>query len=493
MIKTTKLFALCIPLLLMTSVQAQQVKRLTLSEVIELAEEQSPSALMAKHRFRASYWRHRSYKAEFLPSLSLRADLADYNRTYNEQYVDGQYTFVERNTNTSALSLQLSQNIGLTGGRVFISSDLTRFDAFSGDGSTDYISSPISINFVQPLFGYNSLKWQNKTEPLRYERAKKEYLSDIVNVHNMAVNRFFDLATAQVRKEIAELNYSNSDTLYRIAQGRYNLGTIAEDELLQMELSWLNAGTARNEAYINLDDSELRMRSFLGFNENVRIELIIEDDVPEFEVDVDKVLELAMENNPFILDQELTLLEAASQVEQARANRGITGSNLTVSYGMRQRDESLADAYRNPDIQQRIRVGLTIPILDWGLSKGRLRMAESNQEVTRVRSEQMMTDFIQGIMLDVHRFNLQPGQVRIAATSDEIATRRYEVTRQRFLIGRIDVLELNDADRRKDENRISFMNALRTYWSYYYNIRSITLYDFENDRPLDADFDRLVM
>ena len=46
----------------------------------------------------------------------------------------------------------------------------------------------------------------------------------------------------------------------RIAQGRYDLGTIAEDELLQMQLSWLNTETARKEAEMNLRDREIRLK-----------------------------------------------------------------------------------------------------------------------------------------------------------------------------------------------------------------------------------------
>ena len=81
------------------------------------------------------------------------------------------------------------------------------------------------------------------------------------------------------------MNYANADTLYRIAQGRYNLGTIAENELLQMELSFLNAETARHTASNNLSDMEQRLRSFLGFRENVTIELIIPSETPNFDVD----------------------------------------------------------------------------------------------------------------------------------------------------------------------------------------------------------------
>lgn len=475
-----------------SSAIAQEVKRLTLDEVIRLAEDQSPNALIAKHRFRSSYWRYRSFEAEFRPSLTLTGTVIDYRQQFNEQYINGQYEFVERNTNNTSLAMQLSQNIGLTGGRIFISSDLTRFDVFGNNTKTQYITSPVSINITQPVFGYNSLKWQKKIEPVRYEQAQKRYISDIVNVHTQAVNLFFSLALAQINEEIAEMNYFNSDTLFRIATGRFNLGTIAEDELLNMELQWLNSGTARNEAKLDLDDRELRLRSFLGFNENVRLELIIPEDIPEIQLDVEEVLGLAMDNNPTILQQQLSLFEAQSAVAQARASRGINNANLVLSYGMRQSNEELRFAYADPIPEQRVRLGITVPIVDWGLAKGRLKMAQSSEELTRVQVEQTMTDFAQSLMLDVQKFNLQSDQIRIAQKSDEIAMRRFEVTKQRFLIGRIDVLELNDADRRKDQNRRDYINSLRNYWLFYYNMRSLALYDFENRRPLTADFDGLV-
>jgi outer membrane protein len=458
-----------------------------------LAEEQSPNALMAKHRFKASYWQYRTFVAEYRPSLSLSGTLPEYNRIFEKVYnsQSGQEEYVEKNTNNASLSMQLSQNIGLTGGNIFVQSDLTRFDVLGSAGRTQYISSPVSIGVTQPLFRYNSLKWQKKTEPIRYEQAKKRYLSDIEAVHSLAVDNFFRLALAQINQEIAEMNYFNTDTLYRIAQGRYNLGTIAEDELLQLELSFLNAGTARNEASMTLRDRELKLRSFLGYNENIRIELDIPLEVPELRVEVGRVIELAMQNNPTILQQQLTLLQAESSVAQAKAEMGVN-ANLSLSYGLRQQSALLPDVYRDPSNQQRVRLSLTMPIVDWGLSRGRYKMAQSSEELSRVQVEQTLIDFEQNILLDVEQFNLQNDQVRIAAKSDEVAARRYEVTKQRFLIGRIDVLELNDADTRKDQNRRAYVQAIQNYWSYYYNMRALTLYDFQNQKELDADFDRLV-
>ena len=139
----------------------------------------------------------------------------------------------------------LSQNIGWTGGSIALNSDFTMFNDYENSANKKYITTPLSISLTQPLFRYNALKWQKKTEPLKYKTAKQTFLSNIEAVHSRAVMNFFTLALAQINKQISEMNYFNADTLYRIANGRYKLGTIAEDELLQMQLSWLNAETAQ--------------------------------------------------------------------------------------------------------------------------------------------------------------------------------------------------------------------------------------------------------
>jgi outer membrane protein TolC len=474
------------------SIEAQEVKKLTFGEVITLAEEQSPNALMAKHRFRASYWQYRTFIAQYRPSLTLTGTTPDYSTAYDKVWNSQTSSYDYRATNTLSNlgSLSLSQNIGFTGGSIYLNSDLTVFNDFE-NATRKYITTPLSIGLTQPLFRYNALKWQKKTEPLKYTTAKKTFLSNIEAVHSQAVMNFFSLALAQINKQISEMNYSNADTLYRIAQGRYQLGTIAEDELLQMQLSWLNAETARKQADMNLRDREIRLRSFLGFNDNVRLELIIPTDIPPLQVSTQEVFDLAMANNPEMLNQQLTLLTAQSNVAQAKAERGLN-ANLVASYGLRDQDPSFDLAYSDMNKQQRIRIGFTLPILDWGLSRGKYKMAQSSLELAQVQSKQAIVDFQQNLYLDVEQFNLQKNQVAIAAKSDTVAMKRYEVTKQRFLIGKIAVLDLNDADTRKDQNKRAYVQSLQDYWNFFYNIRGLTLFDFINRKPLETDYDKLL-
>ncbi len=306
-----------------------------------------------------------------------------------------------------------------------------------------------------------------------------------------AVNCFFDLALAQQNLQVAKINYSNADTLYKIAQGRYNIGTIAENELLQMELSLLNAGSSLNSAIVDLEVKKFQMRSFLGFNEKVDLKLIISKEIPELTVDVDQALEIARTNNPNIIAFECQLIEAERDVAKAKSEKGLQ-ADLYASIGYTQQSEEFSDVYVNPQEQQRFTLGLNIPILDWGLGRGKYKMAQSSQEVIRTTVEQSRNDFVQSVYLNVMQFNLQDDQLLIAAKSDTIAQKRYDMTKQRFLIGKVDVLDLNISLSEKDVAKTNYISALRKYWSNFYNLRKITLYDFIKDQSLDTDFDELI-
>ena len=494
--KKLVLFSLLLVLLFSTrEIFAQELKKLTFDEVIKISEEQSPNALMAKHRFRSSYWQFRSYQAQFRPSLTLRGTVPNYSNGFDKVYnsTTNQYTYVAKNTISSSATLSLSQAIGLTGTTISLQSGLNHLYDYGQNAllPRQYNINPVSINLTQPIRQYNSLRWQKKIEPVKYEAAKKTYLANIEGVHMSAVMNFFSLALAQINKQISEMNYSNADTLYRIAKGRYQLGTIAEDELLQMQLSYLNSETARKQADMNLRDREIRLRSFLGYNENVRIELIIPDNIPDLQVDMKEVLDLALKNNPDLMTQQINVLNAQSSVAQAKASMGLNAS-LNASLGLSQRGPDFITTLENPNQSQTINIGFTLPILDWGRGRGNYKMAQSSLELTQTTAKQAITDFQQNLFLDVEQFNLQKSQVAIAAKSDTVAMKRYEVTKQRFLIGKIAVLDLNDADSRKDENKRAYLQSLQDYWNYFYNMRSLTLFDFINRKPLETDYEMLL-
>ncbi|MEA3443379.1 MAG: TolC family protein [Bacteroidota bacterium] len=471
---------------------AQNTKlTLDLSEVIQIASEQSYDALIAKNTYLGSYWEYRTYKADYLPSLTLSGTPLGFDRSISTYINSEGEQFYSSNSNNSTANLSLRQNIGLTGGNIYMRSGLQRIDQFTDSTTnTNYSSSPVIIGFSQPLFGFNSLKWNKKIMPLKYKEAQKKYLEAKEQISIKAIMAFFDLSLAQINLEIAKMNYNNTDTLYHISQGRYNIGTIALNELLQMELGFLKSKSNLEESRLDLEVKKFRLRSFLGYNETVNIELIIPETVPDVEIPYNIAIQEALENNSNILSYQRQLIQANRNVAQAKANRGFS-ANLFTEYGLNQSAPQIADVYKDPDNSLQVNIGLSVPILDWGKGRGGVKMAESNREVIFTSVRQNRIDFEQDVYLKVMQFNMQDDQLTIAAKADTIAQFRYRVTKQRFLIGKIDVMELNNALAEKDQNRRQYISALRNYYSFYYNLRKLSLYDFIENKTLLEDFSKL--
>jgi outer membrane protein TolC len=72
----------------------------------------------------------------------------------------------------------------------------------------------------------------------------------------------------------------------------------------------------------------------------------------------------------------------------------------------------------------------------------------------------------------------------IAAKADTIAQRRYDITVQRYLIGKISIVDLNIANQEKDQARQDYIASLRNYWNSWLELRRKTLYDFENGKTI---------
>jgi len=474
---------------------SEQTMRLTLDEMIQLAKLQSISSFRSKNMYLSNYWRFRSYKASMLPSLNLTSQPITYNASNIQTYdIDGKPRFTYNEAITTNTSLSVNQNVIPTGGTLSLSSNFNGI--YNLNDTTirkeSYNIIPISIRLSQPLNGFNRFKWESKLEPLAFEIAKKTFLLEMEALSEQAVHIFFGTVNTEIGLKIAETNLANADTLYRIGKGRFQIGTITQNDLLDLELTFLNAQIAKTKAEIALQRSRNKINSFLGLNTDIQIIPIIPDQIPSLKIDAAMALELAKQNSPEILRYEEQLINANKKIAQTRSTNGLT-ADISANLGINKNTNHLDESYQPPFNDNRgVGVSLKMPIMDWGKRKGQIQMAKSNKQVTEATIKQSLIDFEQNIIIQVLEFNLQETQVAITAKADTIAQKGYKVTKQRFLIDKVDVLKLNMARNSLDNSKRSYINAIQSYWQAYYNIRKLTLYNFEADEPISEDFDRLL-
>ena len=468
----------------------QLVMDMTLEQVIDLAHQQSLFAFRSQNMYLSRYWEFRSFRANRLPSLVLSSTPVNFDRSVRSQFISEEEgeRFIPRSFFTSDAALSIRQNVIMTGGVFDVTTSLSRIQNLAND-AVDYASYPVSVGFTQALNGYNRFRWEARIEPLKFEQAKLEYLQSLETLSIQATNHFFNVAAAEINMVIARTNLANADTLFRIGNGRFNIGTVTQDELLDLELGLLNARLAVSRADIDLKQAHASLNSFLGVGDEVRINCVVPSLIPSFEVDVAKALSLAMDNNPEIKEYQQQLLEAEQNVARTRSESGLN-VDLRANLGVNKTADYLSLAYQAPFLeQQQVRLGLSVPIIDWGERRGRIQMARSSLEVAEASVKQSLLDFEQEVVISVHDFNLQSEQVAIAAKADTIAQLGFQVTMQRFMIDKVDVIRLNSARNALDAARRNYINALRRFWVSYYGIRQLTLHDFVANRSLIEDLD----
>ena len=177
------------------------------------------------------------------------------------------------------------------------------------------------------------------------------------------------------------------------------------------------------------------------------------------------------------------LLEAQSSVVEAKRSTG-PQADLFVSFGLSQTGEQLSEAYISPLDQEVVNIGLNVPIADWGKAKARREVAQSNAELTQLQVAQERVNFDREVLVKVQQFDLVREQVRIALRSYEIAQKRLGITRQRYLVGNILITDLNLALQEEASSRRGYISALRNFWLAYYDLRRLTLFDYERNVPL---------
>jgi len=454
----------------------------TLEDVLNMAKSQSPFSKQAETRKENRFWQYRFYKSNYNPQLRLSGNLPDYNQDYVQNRLDdGTIAFQQREQTTGSAGLSLFQPIFFTGGNVSVNSNLNRYNDFLYDIES-WNSTLVNIRLDQPLLNFNILKWDRKTEPLRYEESRRDYVEEMEFISREATDRFFSVLDAQINLQIAQFNLANNDTIYKIEQGRYNIGTTPKDKLLQAELQLLRSQQDVTAARISLQNNKLDLRSFIGLKEADEFSLVLPEMIPAMAISVDEALLYARQNRADYVAFERRKIEAEREVAQARGQR--FQANLSASFGLNNQATSLDQSYNDPLRQQRVNVSFNVPVLDWGRNKARMKTAYANQKLNDYVIAQDEVNFEQEIVTQVSQFDVLLSQIEITKKSDLVAQERYMVSQNRYLIGKIDITNLNIALTEKDTAKRSYLSALRSFWTSYFDLRRLTLFDFSTRQLL---------
>ena len=370
----------------------------------------------------------------------------------------------------------------------YVDTQLDYMRNFGETNFTQFSTVPFRIGYQQELLGFNAFRWDRKIEPLKFDKVKKQYLYNAESVSEEAVNYFFALAMAQADYELAQDNVATSDTLYAIGEQRQKIASISQADLLTLKLDKVNARNTLRNAEIARKRAMSALATFLNLDRNSYIEINLPARPRHVDIPADRAIVLARENNPTFLEQRQNVLEAEREVDRTKKESRFNAS-FNASVGFNQVTDNISAAYRNLLQQDLVSFTVSIPLVDWGVRKGKYNMAKNNLNVVKIAARQEEISLEEDVMMTVSDFSVQQDMIASAEEALDLAELAYDQTRKRFIIGKADINSLTLALNRQQEAQKNYIQAMQNYWLNYYKIRKLTLFDFESGISLSDRFD----
>lgn len=458
---------------------------LSLDRLLQLAKQGTLNSDAADFDLQSAQLNFKLFQTSLKPQLNGIARLPNFSRTSSEiVQPDGTIRFQSISNNNSSVGLEMVQNVASTGGAVFLESNLQRFDNFDTNDQF-YNGAPIRLGFFQPLFAFNELKWNKKLEPLRFNIAEKNYGADMEQINLDASALYFNLLVANEDLNIAISNKASNQTLFDIAKERYELGKISNNDLMALRLELVSATRNEQRAKQAVQFASSELYAFLGLQYTDEMIVPITPEVrQDISVDATFALEQAMKNRPEIDVLHRMLIEADRDIAEARGTGGLR-ADLTASIGLARGSDKLSDIYNDPKQEQFVSLSINIPIVDWGRQKTRVALTKAQKDFTVKQVEQQQLQFETDVKQIVQRFQNLQQELKLVKELKSIAQERFEITKESYLLSAISRTELTLAQREKDQAVREYISTLGRFWSNYYQLQMITIYDFEKNQKIN--------
>jgi outer membrane protein TolC len=468
----------CAPLLLTAQTP------FSLEDALLVAREHAYGAFLAGSRRDAAAERYQLFRAELGPELRLEAQAPNFIKT-SSQIVqpNGAILFQPVSQNNAWVSLQAAMPLPWSGGSLFVQSDLQRFDDFINSGHM-YNGIPLRIGLIQPVLGFNQLRWRKRTEPLRLEESEKRYRFEIEALHLGVSARYFAALSARADLDIAHSNREAMEKLILIANERDSLGKISKDERLQLEIERKNAVLAADRAAFQLDAALAELAVFAGLASPPLPDALTTPEPGALAApDPEQAVALALRHLPDLTAAELDALGAEQSMALARFNYG-PQVNLALSLGLARGSEQLSDIYASPFTEQQARLSLSLPIVDWGRRRHALGIAQIEKEQAGRALIQLKTEYENLVRQKAKELQQLQQSLELLEEIRAAAEERFRISNERYVLGATGITELTLAQRDKDQAFREYVRNLDAFYRAHFELRQLTGFDFITGNPV---------
>ena len=474
-----------VSLVCLLGIDANAQISMTLDDALNYSIENSPelkTALMNLRRYKFSLTAQRaSLKSKF--SLTLNPISYSRNR-YFESRLSEWYT---NESFASSGTFSISQPILWTGATVSLNNKFgwqnNKSSLAGGENDNSAYSNDLYLSVTQPLFRYNAIKLDLKNIELDYENAQINYALRRLTLENSITNQFYSVYTAQNNLEISKAELKDAEANFNIIKNKVDADLSTKDELYQAELNLATARSTVDNRIVSLENAKDDFKKILGIDIDTDIEIIAQVTAEPVSVDLGKAIANALSSRLELKQREISRTELDLQMKQIKETNSFNGE-LSLSIGIMGDNERLGDIYKTPTNNPRVSLSFNVPIFDWGERKARIKAQEIAIEMHNLETDEEKKAIEIALRQSYRNLNNLLTQISIAEKSVKNAQLTYDLNAERYRNGELTGMEMNQFQTQLSNKKMSYVSTVIEYKKELLNMKILTLYDFENNKPI---------
>jgi outer membrane protein TolC len=458
---------------------------ITIEEALDIAEENNPTLIQSKLNLEESQLKLVAQRASLKSRFSLNLNPIDYEKTRSfDNRLSQWYTNEKLNSNGT---FRVTQPILLTDGEISLINTFGWQDNQSMveglNNRNRAFSNKLYLQFTQPVFTYNRRKMALRQIEFDYENAGISYALQRLKTEQDITKQFYDVYMAQSNLEIRKEELENAKQSFEIIQNKVEADLSAKEELYQAELNLAKAQSLVEERVVILENAKDALKQTLGMplseSINVKAEIMVSPVAVNLEQAVQSGLSSRMELRQREIDTELAELKMI----ETKGENEFKG-DVSLSIGITGDDKKFGNIYDIPTQNPRAVISFTVPIFDWGEKKARVRAQKTAQTIAKLGHENQKINIELNIRQVWRSLENQRTQIDIAEKNVRNAQLTYDINLTRYREGDLTGMEISQFQTQLSDQKIGYSQALINYKIELLNLKILSLYDFEKDRPI---------
>ncbi len=483
---------LILSFLLLYTQYSFSAETLTLEKAMETAMTNSPNIKQTELSLKQTQETLNARNASLKSSFSLRINPFGYSQ--DQSFDDRLSAWIKTNTKSSSGTFTISQPITATDGTLSLNNAFSWRDSYSDftDRSNKTFNNKLDISFNQPLFTYNTTKMDLRELELSYENTQYNYAIQKLSLEQNITQSFYNLYQNKTNLDISQEELVNQRQSYEIIKNKVEAGLSAQEELYQAELNLANSELSLLNSQVTLNNALDSFKLLLGISIYEDIDIVAdigldtEATIDTVHVDLDKALNNALQTRMELRQREISLEQAYNSLIRTAAQNEFKGS-LTLSYGITGTDEQINNVFDSPTKSQTVGLSFNIPIWDWGANDARIKSSEYSIERQNISSEDERNNIIQAIRRAYRDLQRLVIQIDISRQNLNRAQRTYEINLERYKNGQLSSMDLQLQQTQLSSSKQSFIGTIISYKMAILNMKIMTLWDFENNKPVISE------